>query len=149
MTLSFRLSHDAPLTRAFLDYELEVIPVFAPFEPHDRLEIALDDPDYEQVARWMGERIAAFVHPHLTVQFTRQSEGDEVVEDPVARTRFPKAAAHSSREYRGQTYHFVSAQTRRAFEKDPASYLEPSGATPGKDTRFPPPQPAPAARGAA
>jgi YHS domain-containing protein len=123
MTLSFNLSHDGAVTKVFLDYDLEVIPVFVAFDPHDRLEIALEAPDYEQIARWMDDRVVAFAHTYLAVQFTKQYEGENIVDDPVARLSFPKVLAQSSLEYQGKTYHFVSAQTRQAFEKDPASYL--------------------------
>jgi YHS domain-containing protein len=142
MTLSFGLSHDGMVTKVFLDYDLEVIPVFVAFDPHDRLEIALEAPDYEQIARWMDNRVVAFAQTYLAVQFAKQYEGENIVEDPVARISFPKVLAQSSLAYQGKTYHFVSAKTRQAFEKDPASYLEPPAATPGKAPRSSARQPA-------
>jgi YHS domain-containing protein len=47
-----------------------------------------------------------------------------------ARISFPRVLADSSLAYQGKTYHFVSARTRQAFEKDPTSYLGAPGGPP-------------------
>ena len=40
-----------------------------------------------------------------------------MVEDPVARVRFPRAAAAATLEWQGQTVYFIGEETRREFEK--------------------------------
>ena len=45
---------------------------------------------------------------------------DQLVEDPVARIRFPKYLASSTLQRDGRTYYFVDEETRREFEKQPA-----------------------------
>lgn len=39
-----------------------------------------------------------------------------MVEDPVVHVRFPKFAPATTLEENGQTYYFVSEETRRDFE---------------------------------
>jgi YHS domain-containing protein len=130
ITLSFSLSHDGPITKAYLDCDLEVIPVYVQFDPHGRQEIAPEAPDYEQIGRWMDDRIVSFARTYLAVQFNEHYQSNNIVTDPVARTSFPKVLAESSWEYQGKLYYFVSAQTRQAFEKAPARYLDSSAAGP-------------------
>src|SRR5262245_11964081 len=67
----------------------------------------------------------AFVKTYLAV--VRQDEAlrehlkDQLVEDPVAKIRFPKYLAASTLERDGRTYYFVDEDTRREFEKQPAA----------------------------
>jgi YHS domain-containing protein len=124
IALGLSLSHDGPLGKAFLDYDLEILPILIRFEHHSRLEVPLDplDCDDDQIARWLDDRIVGFVHTYMEVQFTRQYQGDNMVNDPVAHISFPKAFGQSSLERDGKTYHFLSEQTRREFEGGPAAY---------------------------
>jgi YHS domain-containing protein len=46
---------------------------------------------------------------------------EQLVEDPVARIRFPRYRAASTLQRNGRTYYFVDEVTRRAFEKRPAT----------------------------
>jgi len=43
-----------------------------------------------------------------------------MVEDPVVQVRFPKYAAAATLRQNGQTYYFISEETRREFEKQQA-----------------------------
>jgi YHS domain-containing protein len=46
---------------------------------------------------------------------------EQLVEDPVARIRFPRYRAASTLQCNGRTYYFVDEDTRREFEKGPAA----------------------------
>jgi YHS domain-containing protein len=124
ITVGFSLSHDGPLGKAVLDYDLEILPVFVRFDRHGRLEIPLDsgDCDYGRIGQWLDDRIVGFVHTHMEMQFMPQYQGDNMAIDPVAHVSFPKAFGHSSFECGGKTYHFLSEQTRQEFEKRPSAY---------------------------
>jgi YHS domain-containing protein len=124
ITVGFSLSHDGPLEKAFLDYDLEILPVFVRFDRHDQLAIPLEsgDCDYGRIAQWLDDRMVGFVHTHMEMQFMPQYQGDNMVIDPVAHISFPKAFGHSSLEYGGKAYHFLSEQTRQEFEKSPSAY---------------------------
>jgi YHS domain-containing protein len=41
-----------------------------------------------------------------------------MVEDPVARIRFPKFAAAATLARKGDKFYFISEETRRAFEEE-------------------------------
>ena len=43
---------------------------------------------------------------------------DQMVEDPVARVRFPRFAAAGEVQHERQTYYFISEETRQAFAKE-------------------------------
>jgi YHS domain-containing protein len=124
ITVGFSLSHDGALGKALLDYTLDILPVFIQFDPHCGLEIPLDSLDYDsdKIAQWLDDRIVGFVHTYMAIPFVTQYQGDSMVIDPVAHISFPKAFAQSGLEYGGKTYHFLSEQTRREFETDPAPY---------------------------
>ncbi len=51
----------------------------------------------------------------------REQLKDPFALDPVAKVRFPKYLASSTRERDGQTYSFVDENTRRQFEQQPAA----------------------------
>jgi YHS domain-containing protein len=42
---------------------------------------------------------------------------DQLVEDPIAHIRFPKVAAATFLDWRGQKFYFVGEETRREFEE--------------------------------
>ncbi len=125
MTVDFSLSHDGSLVNAFLDYNLDIVPVFIAFDRHSRLEIPLDPVacDYDKIAQWLDDRIVDFVHTYMAMQFSTLYQGDNMAIDPVAHMSFPKAFASSSMEYGGKTFHFLSEKTRRQFEQGPTAFV--------------------------
>ncbi|HUC14967.1 MAG TPA: hypothetical protein VMS00_10995 [Acidimicrobiales bacterium] len=124
MTVDFSLSHDGSLVNAFLDYNLDIVPVFIAFDRHSRLKIPLDPVacDYDRIAQWLDDRIVGFVHTYMAMQFTTPYQGDNMAIDPVAHISFPKAFASSSLEFGGKTFHFLTEHTRREFEQGPAAF---------------------------
>jgi YHS domain-containing protein len=42
---------------------------------------------------------------------------DHLVEDPIAKVKFPKYAAGATLDVKGKTYYFIDEATRRDFEK--------------------------------
>ena len=75
------------------------------------------------MVQWFDERVVAFVKAYLAL--VRQDDDlqehlkDHLVEDPVAKVRFPKYLASSTLERDGRTYYFVDEDTRREFERRP------------------------------
>ncbi len=70
--LSFRLGHDRDVTHIMLDYELEIIPVFFRFTPHDHLDIPLEAYDEAAVSKWLDDRIVDFANVSMELHLTRQ-----------------------------------------------------------------------------
>jgi YHS domain-containing protein len=108
-----------------LECTQEIIPVLVPYDKQSVLEFPLDAVQDDAVVQWFDERIVAFVKAYVALMRQdadlREHLKDQLVEDPVARVRFPKYLAASTLERGGQTYYFVDEDTRREFEKQPAA----------------------------
>jgi len=116
VVLRFFVSTDSDVRKLVLGYDLHIIPILMKFEPHAEVEFPIDDVDDDAVARWVDDRIVEFVRTYLALHQNEYYLKDQMVEDPVAGTRFPKAAAATTLERGGRTYYFVSEETRHEFE---------------------------------
>jgi YHS domain-containing protein len=125
VTLTFEVFPDEDVSHIRLECAQEIIPVLVPYDKQAVLEFPLDAVQDEAAVQWFDERIVAFVKAYLAV--VRQDAAlqahlrDQLVEDPVAKIRFPKYLAASTLERDGHTYYFVDEDTRREFEKEPAA----------------------------
>jgi YHS domain-containing protein len=108
---------DRDIQKVVLSYDLEIIPVLMRFKNHDEIEFPLDRVDKEAVAKWIDDRIVDFVQTYFSMGENEIYLKDEMVEDPIAQVRFPKAAAATSLEWSGRKYYFIGEETRREFEK--------------------------------
>lgn len=115
--LRFRATTDEDIRKVILNYDLEIIPVLMQFEAHSELEMPLDAVDPKVVARWIDDRVLSFVNTYVAVHENNYYLKDQMVQDPVTGTRFPKSAAGAKLERDGHTYYFISEETRREFEK--------------------------------
>jgi len=115
--LGFRLGHDRDVTRVMLDYQLEIVPVFFRFIPHEHLDMPLEAYDEAAVSRWLDDRIVDFANAYLEMNLTKQYQESMLVSDTVAGITFPKNFAASTLEHGGTTYYFVSGESRQEFEK--------------------------------
>jgi YHS domain-containing protein len=103
----------------------EILPVWVRYDKQSVLEFPLDGVQDDAVVQWFDERIVTFVKVYLAL--VRQDAAlqehlkDQLVEDPVTKIRFPKYLASSTLERDGRTYYFVDEDTRREFEKVPAT----------------------------
>ncbi len=93
------------------------MPIYFKFNPHAELEIPLGKVDRAKIEAWLDDRLIEFAQTYITLHFTDQYQKDHMVTDPVANVRFPKAFAQSTFEKAGNTYYFISDQTRREFEQ--------------------------------
>jgi YHS domain-containing protein len=125
VTLRFEVFPDRDVNHVRLECTQEIIPVVVRYDKQSVLEFPLDAVKDDAVVQWFDERILTFVKAYLAV--VRQDEAlqehlkDQLVEDPVAKIRFPKYLAASNLERDGRTYYFVDEETRREFEKEPAA----------------------------
>jgi YHS domain-containing protein len=115
--LRFSASTNEEVTKAIFSYDLEILPILMQFESHAECEFPLDAVDQEALGRWFDDRIVAFVRTYLSLHENEYYLKDHMVEDPVARVRFPKYAAGATLEWKGQTYYFVGSETLREFQK--------------------------------
>jgi YHS domain-containing protein len=115
--LAFKLSHDSDVRHIFLDYELEIIPVFFRFNPHNQLEMKLEAFDEKAVGKWLDDCLVEFANAYLELHSTKQYQERALVSDTVAGISFPKHYAAATLDHDGSTYYFISDETRREFAK--------------------------------
>ena len=102
-------------------YDLQIIPAYVKYESHDEFSLALQNIDREALGKWLDERIISFVQTYLQLFENERYLKDHMVEDPVAKVRFPKFAAGSTKQWKGKTVYFINDETRREFEKQQAT----------------------------
>ena len=108
---------DRDIQKLILGYDLEIVPVLMRFKPHDEVEFPIDKVDEEAVAKWIDDRIVDFVKTYFAMGENEIYLKDSMVEDPIAHVRFPKQAAATTLEWRGQKFYFIGEETRREFAK--------------------------------
>lgn len=125
VTLLFEVFPDRDVNHLRLECTQEIIPVVVRYDKQSVLEFPLDAVQDDAAVQWFDERIIAFVKAYMAVveqdAALREYLKDQLVEDPVAKIRFPKYLAASALERDGRTYYFVDEDTRREFEKKPAA----------------------------
>jgi YHS domain-containing protein len=121
--LAFRLGHDGPVENAFLDYRLDIVPIFIKFKSHDQLVIPMVNPDEAAIAAWIDDRLVEFTRTYFKLYFTDQYQKQNLETDPVMSIRFPRVFAVGKQDYHGRTYHFYTAESLRAFEQNPSKYV--------------------------
>ncbi len=115
--LRFSATTDRDVTKVILSSDLDIVPVLWRFDRHAELEFPLDQVDPDEAAKWVDERILAFVKTYLSINETEFHLKDQMVEDPVTGVRFPKFAAGATLNRDGKTYYFLGEESRAAFEK--------------------------------
>lgn len=113
--LRVRATTDAEIREVILHYDLEIIPVLMKFEARSELQMPLDAVDPDTGARWIDDRIVPFVNTYLAVHEHKYYFTDQLVQDPVNGTEFPKMLAGATLERDGRTYYFISAETQQEF----------------------------------
>jgi YHS domain-containing protein len=87
------------------------------FKSHDEAEFPLNAIDKAAVAKWIDDRIVDFVQTYFAMGENEIYLKDQIVEDPIAHIRFPKAAAATILDWQGQKFYFIGEETRREFEE--------------------------------
>jgi YHS domain-containing protein len=117
ISLKFTVSTDSEVRKVIFSYDLDIIPILMKFDSHEELEFPLGAVDQKALAQWIEDRIVDFVRTYLSLHQNQYYLKQHMVEDPVAKVRFPSYAAGATLERGGKTYYFISEETRREFEK--------------------------------
>jgi len=115
--LRFAVRPDSDVRNVVFSYDLDILPILMKYESHSELEQPLEDIDNGKLAAWIDDRIVGFVRTYLSLHENEYYLKDHMVEDPVAKVRFPKYAAGATLEHKGKTIYFLSEETRREFEQ--------------------------------
>ena len=113
--LKFSAYTDWDVRKVVLSYDLKILPVLMQFTPHAEVEFPLGVVDEGAVAKWIDDRIVEFVHTYLSLSDNESYVKEHMVQDPVARVKFPSFAAGATLEWNGQKYYFIAEETRREF----------------------------------
>jgi YHS domain-containing protein len=114
--VKFGFFHDFEVRVLNIEYDLKIIPVFLKFEPNSCLEQEIESFDEDAAAQWLDDRIVDFVRTYLAIHEHSTYVAEQLVEDPIAQTRFPRYAAKSTLQRDGNTYYFISPETQREFQ---------------------------------
>ena len=75
----------------------------------------IDSYDEAAVAKWLDHRMVEFANAYLELHATRQHQERVMVSDTVAGISSPRYFAVATLDHDGQTYYFISEETRRDF----------------------------------
>ena len=110
--LRFGVAPDADVRILMFSYDLEIIPILMKFDSHDEIEFPLDDVDTAALGKWFDDRIVSFVKTYLSLHENQYYLKDHMVEDPIAKVKFPKYAAGAKFESQGKRS--ISSTNRRS-----------------------------------
>ena len=119
--LRFTALTDRDFQRLILSYLLEITPAVIHYRPYAQVEFPLNAVDKAAAAKWIDDRIIDFVQTYLSMGEPELCPKDQIVEDPIARIRFPKFAAAATFERKGEKFYFISDETRRKFDAEQQS----------------------------
>jgi YHS domain-containing protein len=117
VTLRLSVSPDAEVRKLIFTYDVDIVPILMKFDSHAELEQPLDGVSSVKLAEWLDDRIVDFVRTYLALHENHYYLQDHMVEDPVAKVRFPKFAAAATLEQKGKTLYFIDESTLREFQK--------------------------------
>jgi YHS domain-containing protein len=120
--LRFGLNAGATVDNLILSYDLEIIPVFVEFERHDQIALPLDPSSVDKAVEWFKQKACAFTKTYVSLFFNPQYQKGSDVPDVVLGRTFPRIFARGQVERKGVTYYFLTEESQKAFEQDPARY---------------------------
>lgn len=115
--LRLSVAPDAEVRKLVFTYDVEILPILMKFDSHTELEQPLDAVNGVKLAEWLDDRIVDFVRTYLALHENHYYLQDHMVQDPVAKVRFPQFAAAAKLEQNGKTVYFIDESTLREFEK--------------------------------
>jgi YHS domain-containing protein len=114
--LRFAVAPDPDVRNLVFSYDLEIIPILMKFDSHDETEFPLDAVDKTALGKWFDDRIVSFVKTYLSLHENQYYLKAHMVEDPIAKVKFPKYAAGATLEVDGKTLYFIDDSTRQEFQ---------------------------------
>ncbi len=115
--LRFSVSPDEDVHNLIFTYDLHILPILMKFNSHAEIQFPLDGVDENKLARWFDDCCVDFVRTYLSLHENEYYLKDHMVEDPIAKVRFPKFAAGATCLHEGKTYHFIDDYTLKEFQK--------------------------------
>jgi YHS domain-containing protein len=117
VTLRLSVSPDAEVRKMVFTYDVDIVPILMEFDSHMEFEQPLDSVSSVKLAEWLDDRIVNFVRTYLALHENHYYLQDHMVEDPIAKVRFPQFAAAAKLEQNGKTFYFIDELTLSEFQK--------------------------------
>jgi YHS domain-containing protein len=117
ITLTFAVAPDKDLKNVVVDQNLQVVPVLWRFDPHSEFSTPIKAVDADGLAKWLDDRIVAFVELFVQIHESELYDKVDYVEDPIAKIKFPKFAAAATLDHDGKTHFFISEETKATFAR--------------------------------
>lgn len=117
VVLRFSVAADQAVENVVFQYDLDIVPIFMKFESHSEVRFPLDNIDRQALGEWFDQCIMGFVRAYMAMQENAYYLKDHLVEDPMAKVRFPRFAAGAKLQRDGKTIYFISEDTRRQYEE--------------------------------
>lgn len=117
VTLKLSAYPDQDVRNIIFGYDLEIIPILMKYDSVLTLEQPLYDINTAAVLDWLDDRLVAFVRTYLSISNNGYYLRGHQVRDPVADVVFPRHFAAATLGFRGETYYFISQDTRDEFKK--------------------------------
>lgn len=119
----FGVGHDEQIEKVLLYSDLEILPVFFKFSPHNNTDFLLGHVDDALAATWVEEQIFNFVDTYLQLEQSDQYQRESLVTDPVWGMRIRKSIAAASQNCYGTTYYFCTECCAKKFAEQPKHYV--------------------------
>ena len=107
--LRFSVAPDPEVQNVVFSYDLTIIPILMKYDSHDEIEFPLDAIDNTALGKWFDDRIVSFVKSYLAIRENQYYLKDQMVEDPIAKVKFPKFAAGATLEVKGKTVYLIES----------------------------------------
>ena len=119
--LRFSVAPDAEVRNLVFTYDLDIVPILMKFDSHEEITVPLEAVDESTLGQWFDDRIVSFVQTYLSLHENQYYLKDHMVEDPIAKVRFPKYAAGASLDVSGKKVYFLDETTLREFQQKQAT----------------------------
>jgi YHS domain-containing protein len=116
--LRFSVAPDSDVRNVVFQYDLNIVPILMKFDSHDEIEFPLDAVDDAALGKWIDDRIVSFVKTYLSLHENQYYLKDHMVQDPIAKVKFPKFAAGATHEVAGKKHYFIDETTCKRFQEE-------------------------------
>ncbi len=117
------VTRDGDARNLIVQYQLQISPIFFPFDGADELTFPIEQVDPDRVASWVDDQLVAFVETYLRLEIERHYQDENRVIDPVCGMSVNRADAPASAEYGGKSYYFCTAECRDRFGANSERYV--------------------------
>jgi hypothetical protein len=115
--LCFAVAPDSDIRNLVFTCDLQILPILMKFDSHDEISFPLDAVDKQALGHWLDDCIVSFVKTYLSLHENQYYLKGHMVEDPIARVKFPKYAAGATLEEGGKTVYFIDELTLREYQQ--------------------------------